>query len=129
MPEHDPVANKQRAIAFYELMFGEGRPREAVERHVGETYTQHNPEVADGTEAFVAYFEEMAEAYPDKEAIVHRAVAEGDLVALHVEQRWPGDDDYAAIDLFRFDGEGRIVEHWDALQPVPDETAHANGMF
>jgi predicted SnoaL-like aldol condensation-catalyzing enzyme len=120
---------KRRAVAFYELMFTEGEPREAVERYVGETYTQHNPHVPDGKEAFISYFEEMAEAYPDKEVHVHRTIAEDNLVVLHCEQVWPGDDDHAAIDIFRFDEDDRIVEHWDALQPIPDEIAHGNGMF
>jgi predicted SnoaL-like aldol condensation-catalyzing enzyme len=120
---------KRRAVAFYELMFTAGEPREAVERYVGETYTQHNPHVPDGKEAFISYFEEMAAAYPDKEVHVHRTIAEDNLVVLHCEQVWPGDDDHAAIDIFRFDEDDRIVEHWDALQPIPDEIAHGNGMF
>jgi predicted SnoaL-like aldol condensation-catalyzing enzyme len=120
---------RRRAVRFYELMFDEDRPREAVERFVGDTYTQHNPHVEDGKEAFGAYFERMAEAYPDKKATIHRTVVEDDLVVLHCEQSWPGDEDYAGIDIFRFDEDDRIVEHWDVLQPIPDEMAHDNGMF
>lgn len=125
----DPQANKANAIAFYEMMFNDCRPREAVERFVGATYTQHNPHVEDGKEGFVAYFERMAREHPGKRVRVVRALAEGDLAALHCHQTWPGLDDYAGIDIFRFDGEGKIVEHWDALQTVPRGMAHGNGMF
>jgi predicted SnoaL-like aldol condensation-catalyzing enzyme len=125
----DPQANKAAAIAFYELMFNQDRPREAVERFVGDRYIQHNPHVEDGKEGFIAYFERMARNYPGKRVRVVRALAEGDLVALHCHQTWPGFPDYAGIDIFRFDDRGRIVEHWDALQTVPEEMRHGNGMF
>ena len=120
--------NKQNAIAFYRTAYL-GNPTKAVEDYVGDEYMQHNPLVGDGKQAFIDYFTEMARDYPEKSIEFVRAIAEGDLVALHTHQVWPGNDEYITMDFFRFDDKGKIVEHWDAIQEIPEETMNGNTMY
>jgi len=121
--------NKRNARAFYDLMFNQCQPREAIEKYVGDVYIQHNPEVGNGKEAFIEYFSRMNAEYPGKKVHFKRAIAEGNFVVLHCHQQWPGGNDYAGIDIFRFDKNGKVVEHWDVLQIIPDKVANTNTMF
>ena len=120
--------NKENAIAFYKMAY-EGNPSKAVELYVGDQYIQHNPLVGDGKQAFTDYFNRMHTEYPDKSIDFVRAITEGDLVALHTHQIWPGDDQYVTMDFFRFDKQGKVVEHWDAMQQIPKTSAHQNTMY
>jgi len=120
--------NKENAIAFYRMAY-EGNPAEAVAQYLGSEYVQHNPDVADGTAGFIAYFERMQAEYPEKSIEFVRCIAEGDLVALHTHQTWPGNEEYITMDFFRFDADGKICEHWDAIQKIPEKSANPNTMY
>ena len=126
--EHNLESIKENAIAFYRTAYL-GDPSKAVEKYVGSEYIQHNPAVGDGKQPFIEYFEEMSRDYPDKEIEFVRAVAEGNLVALHTHQTWPGNVQYVTMDFFRFNDQGKIIEHWDSIQEVPSESKNSNPMY
>ena len=126
--QYDLEANKQNAIEFYRTAYL-GEPARAVELYVGSEYIQHNPLVGDGKQAFIDYFTKMAKQFPNKDIEFIRVVAEGNLVALHTHQIWPGNEEYVTMDFFRFDENGKIVEHWDSIQKIPDETKNGNIMY
>jgi len=121
-------ANKKNALAFYKMAYL-GNPAAAIAKFVGNTYIQHNPDVADGLQGFIDYFERMEKDYPNKSIEFVRCIAEGDLVALHTHQTWPGNDEYVTMDFFRFDTNGKICEHWDAIQQIPKTAANDNTMY
>ncbi|MEP1034788.1 ester cyclase [Ekhidna sp.] len=120
--------NKENAIAYYKMAY-EGDPRIAIELYVGDQYIQHNPDVADGLNGFINYFERMQKEYPEKSIEFVRCIAEGDLVAMHTHQIWPDNDQYVTMDFFRFDDKGKICEHWDSIQKIPETSANPNSMY
>ena len=124
----DIKENKKNAVAFYRTAY-EGDPKAAISKYVGGQYIQHNPDVEDGLNGFIEYFERMAKEYPDKSIEFVRCIGEGDLVALHTHQTWPGNDQYVTMDFFRFDANGKICEHWDAIQQIPEISANNNTMY
>ena len=128
----DTARNKANALAFYELAFNKHQLQEAVDKYVAEPYIQHNPGVADGGAAFITAFAPFLKEHPQSRAEVKRIVAEGDLVVLHVFSRAaPDDKGETVVDIFRFNDDGKSVEHWDVIQPMPkpEEMAQQNGMF
>ena len=129
-PEEQALeANKRTVTEFYKTAFTDHKPEEAVEKYVGGSYRQHNPMVADGSLAFIDFVRDYAKKNPGLRVDIRRVIAEGDYVVTHVNIRTGKDDrGLAAIDIFRLE-KGRIVEHWDVVQPVPEKSANENGMF
>jgi predicted SnoaL-like aldol condensation-catalyzing enzyme len=129
--------NTKTAVAYYTLAFNDGLPRLAVQKYVGvdrngnKTYTQHNPFAQDGPEAFIAFVEFFKGAFPGLHVDIKRTIAQCDLVMTHahITTGEPDDLGNAAMDIFRFDRTGRIVEHWDAVQPVEPNPANDNTQF
>jgi predicted SnoaL-like aldol condensation-catalyzing enzyme len=125
----DIETNKATVLAFYDLAFNQRRPEEAVERYVGDRYMQHNPMAGDGPGPFIEFVKGFTAQFPELSVDLKRVIAEGDLVVTHGLIKTSRDDrGTAAADIFRLEG-GKVVEHWDVLQPVPETSANDNTMF
>lgn len=125
-----PEQNKANALAFYDLAFNQHKVQEATDKYIGKEYLQHNPSVADGGQAFVDAFAPFLKEHPKSKATIKRVIADGDLVALHVHSQLNDEDrGESVVDIFRFDKDGKIVEHWDVIQAVPEKTESGRGMF
>lgn len=120
-------ANRQLVLKFYDRFFNK-HEIEAAEV-VAEDYKQHNPEVPDGKKPFVTFFTGFFKENPESRAKIVRSATDGDLVYLHVHSTNGADDrGQAVVDIFRVK-DGRIVEHWDVIQSVPESSANPNTMF
>ncbi|MEE3949933.1 ester cyclase [Bacillus wiedmannii] len=120
--------NKKMVVDFYNEVFN-NHNIDIIPKYVSEDYKQHNPFVADGRKAFMDFFKEDFVKKPNSSAEIKRVVAEGDTVALHVHSRTNSQDKGVAIvDIFRIK-DGKIVEHWDVIQEIPNEAANNNTMF
>jgi predicted SnoaL-like aldol condensation-catalyzing enzyme len=121
----DLESNKRAVVEYYELAFNQKQPEQAVEKYVGSQYLQHNPQAPDGPEAFIAFVKMFPEASVD----IRRVVADGDIVVTHSLLKFtPDDAGTVAADFFRLE-DGKVVEHWDVLQPWPEESANPHPMF
>lgn len=126
-PEQE-AANKAAVLAFYEKGLNQ-KDADAALKYVGDRYVQHNPNAADGPEGFRQFIAFLRDKYPASHSEIKRVFTDGDFVILHVHAvREPGTRGNAIIDIFRLEG-GKIVEHWDAVQPIPEKAANSNGMF
>lgn len=122
--------NKQNVLAFYELGLNQKQGQAAVDKYVGSRYVQHNPGAADGPQGFVKFIDFLRAKFPQSHSEIKQAFADGDYVILHVHAvREPGTRGDAIVDIFKLDDQGKIIEHWDVVQPIPDQTANSNGMF
>jgi predicted SnoaL-like aldol condensation-catalyzing enzyme len=124
----DPESNKKAVIEFYDKALNQ-KDFEAASKYFGPRYIQHNPGAPDGIEGFKAFIAQRKEKFANAKSEIKRAFAEGDYVILHVHGvREPGERGVAIVDIFRLEN-GKIVEHWDVVQPIPEKTANSNGMF
>jgi predicted SnoaL-like aldol condensation-catalyzing enzyme len=125
---NEPDANKQTVRAFYEAGLNR-KDFDVASKFIGDRYVQRNPLIADGIEGFKAFLGYLKETFPELRAEVKSIFAEGDFVIAHVHGvRVPGERGSAIVDIFRLD-DGKIVEHWDVMQTIPEDAQNQNGMF
>jgi predicted SnoaL-like aldol condensation-catalyzing enzyme len=121
-------ANKKTVIALYNAALNE-KDFDKARQYLGDKYIQHNPVAADGPEGLKGFIEFLKAKFPNNKSDIKRVFADGDYVIVHVHAvRTPGDRGNAIIDIFRLEN-GKVVEHWDAVQPIPEKSANNNGMF
>ena len=121
--------NKQAVLDFYDKGLNQ-KDFAAASKHFGATYIQHNPNAADGPEGFKGFVEFLKAKFPQSKSEVKRVFTDGDYVIVHVHAvREPGTRGSAIVDIFRCDSNGKIVEHWDVVQPIPEKAANNNTMF
>jgi predicted SnoaL-like aldol condensation-catalyzing enzyme len=121
--------NAQKVIAFMDMVFNQKKVKEGFDKYVGDKYIQHNPIAPDGKEAAVEVLGKALVALPGWTYEFKHAYVDGDIVVLHSHVRMkPEDRGMAVVDIFRFE-KGKIVEHWDVLQPIPEKSANDNTMF
>src|SRR5215467_6137162 len=121
-------ANKKLVVEFYDKAINQ-KDFEAASRYFGNRYVQHNPNAPDGIEGFKTFLGFLREKFPQARSEIKRVFAEGDYVILHVHAvRNPGERGSAIVDIFKLE-DGKIVEHWDVVQPIPEKAANTNTMF
>jgi predicted SnoaL-like aldol condensation-catalyzing enzyme len=124
----DPETNKKIVIDFYDKALNQ-KDFDAAAKYFGPRYIQHNPTAADGIEGFKRLIAFLKEKFPNSRSEIKRVIAEGDIVVLHVHSvREPGQRGRAIVDMFRLEN-GKIVEHWDVIQDIPEKPANDNTMF
>lgn len=120
--------NKATVLDFIEKSVNQGNI-DAASVHFGESYTQHNPNIADGVQGFREYLQQLRQAFPLVQGEVKRIFADGDFVIVHMHaRREPEEAGLAIVDFFRL-AEGKLVEHWEVRQPIVESNLHANAMI
>ena len=121
--------NAQKAMAFLDMVFNQKRVKEGFDKYVGDKYIQHNPIAADGKDAAVEVLARFMQMVPTWSYTFKHAYVDGDIAIIHsLVKAKPEDRGNAVIDIFRFE-KGKVVEHWDVIQAIPEKSANNNTMF